>query len=47
MFVGESSMHHVTTLKVLVTIDIRLVKRKMLHQKHKSYKYVLPLKKLS
>ena len=38
IFMGESSSQHVTTLKNLVTIG------KILHQKHESYKCVLPLK---
>ena len=38
VFMGESSSQHVTTLKDLVTIG------KILHQKHESYKCVLPLK---
>ena len=41
---GGSSLQHVTTLKILVTAAILIVRRKMLHQKHESYKYVLPLK---
>ena len=43
-FMGENSSQHVTTLKSLVTIVILIVKRKILHQKHEPYKYVLSLK---
>ena len=41
---GESSLQHVTILKRLVIMGILIVKRKMLHQKRKSYNYVLRLK---
>ena len=44
IYVGESSLQHVTTLKSLVIIGILIVKRKILHQKQECYKYVLPLK---
>ena len=44
IFTGEGTSQHVTTLKSLVTIDILIVKGKMLHQKRGSHKYVLPLK---
>ena len=44
IFTGESTSQHVTTLKSLVTIDILIVRGKMLHQKRESHKYVLPLK---
>ena len=44
ILICESSSQHVTTLKNLLTIDILIVDRKMLHQKHESYKYLLPLK---
>ena len=43
IFVRKSSLKHVTTLQSLVAIDI-LIREKMPHQKHESYKYVLPLK---
>ena len=45
IFMSESLLQHVTTLKNLVTIGILRVWGKMLHQQHpRSYKYVLPLK---
>ena len=44
IFMGESTLQHVTTLKSLVTIGILIVSGRMLHQKRGSYKYVLPLK---
>ena len=44
IFMGESTSQHVTTLKSLVTIGILIVRRKMLHKKRGSYKYVLPMK---
>ena len=44
IFMAESSLQHVTSLKNLVTIDILIVNRKMLHQKNESCKYFLPLK---
>ena len=44
IFMGEIISQHVTTLKSLVTIEILIVRGKMLHQKRGSYKYVLPLK---
>ena len=43
VFMGESSLPHITTLKSLVTIGIVIVKRKNASSK-KSYKYVLTLK---
>ena len=43
----ESSSEHVTSLKSLVTMGILTVRGKVLHQKRGSYKYVLPLKKLT
>ena len=46
VFMGESSLQHITTLQILVTIGIVIVRGKMLHQKHESYKYVVPLKNL-
>ena len=44
IFTGESTSQHVTTLKSLMTIDILIVRGKMLHQKRESHKHVLPLK---
>ena len=44
VFLGESSLPHVTTLKCLVTIGILIVKRKNASSKT-SYKYILTLKK--
>ena len=43
VFMGDSSLRHVTTLKGLVTIGILIVKRKNASSKT-SYKYVLTLK---
>ena len=44
VFIGESSLPHVATLKSLVAIGILIVKRKNASSK-KFYKYVLTLKK--
>ena len=46
VFMGESSLQHVTTVKSLVAIGILIVRGKMLDQKHESYKYVVLLKNL-
>ena len=43
VFMGESSLRQVTILKNLVTIDIRIAKRRNASSK-KSYKYVLTRK---
>ena len=41
IYMGESSLQHVTSLKSLAIIGILIVRGKMLHQKHESYTYAL------
>ena len=44
IYMGESSLQHVTTMKSLVSQAFWQLRGKMVHQKQKFYKHVLPLK---